>query len=55
MDCFSLNSPSQEQKLTTIHGQDITKRILEHKDKAEAPSTLNYIDNIRRMRGVVTC
>ena len=33
-----LYSPSQEEQLTTIQGQDTTERILEHRSKAKAPS-----------------
>lgn len=29
--------PLQKEQLTTIHGQDTTKKILEHGGEAEAP------------------
>lgn len=37
ISCYWLCSPSPEQQLTTIHGQDNTERILELRSEAEAP------------------
>ena len=35
---FSFCSLSQEEQLTSIHGQDTTEGILQHRGEAEAPT-----------------
>ena len=35
--CSQLHFPSHEEKLTTIHGQDTTERILKHEGDEVTP------------------
>ena len=45
-------SPLHKEQLTTIHGQDPTKKILEHEEEAVAPLCITETKGIRRVREV---
>ena len=53
-DHYWLPSPLQEEQLTTVHAQDTTERILEHRSEPETPPCSTQIkrNHIKKVRGV---